>query len=148
MGCIGIYTIRCRAGYTQNQAGKEFQTFFGELHERYGQNILRRITDRQTKAGKNATLAIEKNYLSEAGPNPDSVLVESIGSRNVRCVIFEFKVGRPKYKQSLVDGDVKAFQVDMEKKIESCLDLKDRNGVLPPTFIWETRGRLAFRRTR
>ncbi len=109
----GLYTEPSR---------QRFQTFFGELHERYGQNILRRITDRQTKAGKNATLAIEKNYLSEAGPNPDSVLVESIGSRNVRCVIFEFKVGRPKYKQSLVDGDVKAFQVDMEKKIESGLD--------------------------
>ena len=101
---------------------QRFQTFFGELHERYGQNVLRRITDRQTRVGKKATLAIEKDYLSESGSNPDSVLLESIGSRNVRCVIFEFKVGRPRYMQSLVDGDVEAFQVDMTKKIGTGLE--------------------------
>ena len=99
-----------------------FQTFFGELHERYGRSVLERITDLQTKAGKKASLACEADYMSDSGPNPDSMLIENVGSRNVRCALFEFKVGRPRYVQSLVHGDVEAFEEDMRRKIEVAIE--------------------------
>ena len=38
----------------------------------------------------------------DRGSNPDSLIVETIGSRNTRCTLFEFKVGRPRYKDSIV----------------------------------------------
>ena len=40
----------------------------------------------------------------------------------MRCILFEFKVGRPRYKDSIVEGDVRAFQADVRRKIEHGLD--------------------------
>ena len=99
-----------------------FQTFFGELHEQYGQSVLKRIVDRQTRAGKKVSLATESDYSSDTGRNPDNVLLESVGGSNVRCALFEFKVGRPRYRESLVRADVEAFEEDLRKKIETGLD--------------------------
>lgn len=99
-----------------------FWTFFGELHERYGQDLLRRIVSRLGKAGKNAALLSEQDYASVRGRTPDNVLVEAIGAHNVRATLFEFKVGRPRYYESIVKGNVDAFSKDLQDKIESGLD--------------------------
>ena len=94
-----------------------FQTFFGELHEDYGRDVLRRITSSQNKSGKKALLIHEGDYSEGPGKNPDNLLVERIGQKNVRCTFFEFKVGRPRYAASMVSGDLSAFNEDLEKKI-------------------------------
>ena len=99
-----------------------FQTFFGELHERYGREILQRIKDDQVRAKRKTRLLSEHDYPSGRGSNPDSLVIETIGSRNTRCTLFEFKVGRPRYKDSIVGGDVQAFQDDVRRKIEEGLD--------------------------
>ena len=99
-----------------------FQTFFGELHERYGRDILERIKDDQVKATRKTRLLAEHEYPPGSGSNPDSLLIETIGSRNTRCTLLEFKVGRPRYKDSIVGGDVRAFQDDLRRKIEDGLD--------------------------
>ena len=78
-----------------------FQRFFGQLHERYGRDVLQRIVEREKKARRNARLWSEQNYPAGEGSNPDSMLIETIGSRNTRCALFEFKVGRPRYMDSL-----------------------------------------------
>ena len=95
-----------------------FQRFFGQLHERYGLDTLERIVDCQKRARKKAYLMSERDYPVGEGSNPDSLLVETVGSLNTRCTLFEFKVGRPRYVDSLVQGDVQAFQEDLHKKIE------------------------------
>ena len=95
-----------------------FQTFFGELHERYGRDVLQRMVDRQTQAQRQLRLLSEQDYPAGEGSNPDSMLVETIGSRNTRCTLFEFKVGRPRYMDSIVEGDVQAFHDDLRRKIE------------------------------
>ena len=97
---------------------KLFQSFFGELHERYGRETLQRIEREQVGAGRQIRLLSEEDYLSTEGSNPDSLLIETIGSSNTRCTLFEFKVGRPRYMASLVEGDVKAFEEDLSRKIE------------------------------
>ena len=99
-----------------------FWTFFGELHERYGRDVLLRIVDRQRKAGKNAALLSDQDYASGPGSKPDNVVVETIGTHNTRVTMFEFKVGRPRYQDSIVKGDVEAFERDLRKKIETGLD--------------------------
>ena len=99
-----------------------FQTFFGELHERYSREVLERMKADQMKARRKVRLLSEQDYLSGRGSNPDSLLIESIGRRNTRCVLFEFKVGRPRYKDSIVEGDVQAFQSDVSRKIEEALE--------------------------
>ena len=101
---------------------KLFQTFFGELHERYGLDTLRRIEGDQVRSKRNIRLLSEEDYASHRGSNPDSLIVETIGSRNTRCTLFEFKVGRPRYKDSIVGGDVQEFQRDVHLKIEEGLD--------------------------
>ena len=101
---------------------KMFQTFFGELHERYGLDTLWRIRDDQLKAKRQIRLLSEQDYASQGGPNPDSLVIESIWRRNTRCTLFEFKVGRPRYKDSIVEGDVQAFQEDLSRKLEDGLD--------------------------
>ena len=95
-----------------------FQTFFGELHERYGRETLQRIEHEQVGAGKQVRLLSEEDYLSTEGTNPDSLLIETIGSSNTRCTLFEFKVGRPRYMASLVEGNVQAFEEDLSRKVE------------------------------
>ena len=100
----------------------QFQTFFGELHERYGRDTLQRISVGQVRRGKKIRLLFEEDYTSEDGSNPDSLLIESIGNRKTRCILFEFKVGRPRYKDSIVEGDVQAFEEDLERKIEAGLN--------------------------
>ena len=102
-----------------------FQTFFGELHERYGLDTLWRIRDDQLKAKRQIRLLSEQDYASQGGPNPDSLVIESIGRRNTRCTLFEFKVGRPRYKDSIVEGDVQAFQEDLSRKLEAWLGSRD-----------------------
>ena len=97
---------------------KRFQTFFGELHERYGRDTLQRIKSSQKRRGKKIRLLLEEDYASEDGSNPDSLLIENIGSRKTRCTLFEFKVGRPRYKDSIVEADVQAFEEDLGRKIE------------------------------
>ena len=97
---------------------RTFQTFFGELHERYGRDILQRIVDHQTGAQRRLRLLSEQDYPAGEGSNPDSMLLETIGSDNTRSTLFEFKVGRPRYIASFVEGDVQAFQEDLHKKIE------------------------------
>ena len=99
-----------------------FQTFFGELHERYGRDILQRIKDAQVRAKRKIRLLSEQDYASGSGSNPDNLIIEKIGSRNTRCTLFEFKVGRPRYMDSIVGGDVQAFQDDVRRKIEEGLD--------------------------
>ena len=99
-----------------------FQTFFGELHERYGRDTLLRIKDAQQKAGKKFRFFGEEEYATENGPNPDSLILETIGPGNTRCSLFEFKVGRPRYQESIVEGDIQAFQEDVRIKIEAGLD--------------------------
>ena len=101
---------------------QSFQTFFGELHERYGRDIIDRIKAGQLESGRKACLLPEHDLPPGAGANPDSLFIETIGSRNVRCILFEFKVGRPRYKDSIVEGDVRAFQGDVHRKIEEGLD--------------------------
>lgn len=98
-----------------------FQNFFGELHERYGQSILQRVVERQTKAKRKTELWPEGSYPSGPGANPDSVLLEMIGTRNTRVTLFEFKVGRPQYQTSIVRGDIEQFNKDLAKKIETGL---------------------------
>ena len=97
---------------------RTFQTFFGELHERYGRDVLQRIADRQTQSQRQLRLLSEQDYPAGEGSNPDSMLLETIGSRNTRSTLFEFKVGRPRYIASFVEGNVQAFQEDLHKKIE------------------------------
>ena len=99
-----------------------FQAFFGELHERYGCDILQRIKSVQLRGKRKSRLLSEKDYPQGSGSNPDSLLVETIGSRNTRCTFFEFKVGRPRYMDSIVEGDVRAFQRDLNRKIETGLN--------------------------
>ena len=95
-----------------------FQTFFGELHERYGSDILRRVEFEQIRSGRQIRLLSEADYSSVNGSNPDSLLIETIGSRTTRCTLFEFKVGRPRYRDSIVEGDIQAFEEDLKSKIE------------------------------
>ena len=101
---------------------RSFQTFFGELHERYGRDVLKRIKHDQIRANRQIRLLSERDYPSGSGLNPDSLMIETIGSRNSRCTLFEFKVGRPRYKDSIVEGDVRAFQDDLRRKIEDGLN--------------------------
>ena len=99
-----------------------FQTFFGELHERYGRDVLARMKADQIRAKRKVCLLSEQDYPSGRGSNPDSLVIETIGRQNTRCVLFEFKVGRPRYKDSIVAGDVQAFQNDVSRKIEEALE--------------------------
>ena len=101
---------------------RTFQTFFGELHERYGHGVLKRIADHQAKAGRKLRLMSERDYAVSTGSNPDGLLLETIGSRNTRATLFEFKVGRPRYMDSIVEGDVEAFQEDLSRKIADGLN--------------------------
>lgn len=100
----------------------QFQTFFGELHECYGRDTLQRIKKYQVKRRKKISLLFEEDYKSEDGQNPDSLLIERIGNSKTRCTLFEFKVGRPRYKDSIVEGNVQAFEADLRKKIGAGLD--------------------------
>ena len=109
-------------GGTVEPSRQSFQTFFGELHERYGRDILERIKDRQLQLGRQTRLLSEHDYPTGSGSNPDNLFIETIGSHNARCTLFEFKVGRPRYKDSIVEGDVQAFQHDLRTKIEDGLD--------------------------
>ena len=95
-----------------------FQTFFGELHERYGRDTLQRIETGQLRRKKRVRLMAEMDYASQGGSNPDSLLIESLGNHKTRCTLFEFKVGRPRYKDSIVEADVQAFEEDLHRKIE------------------------------
>ena len=99
-----------------------FQTFFGELHERYGRDTLRRIEGDQLRRKKKVRLMVEADYASGGGSNPDSLLIERLGNHKTRCTLFEFKVGRPRYKDSIVEADVQAFEEDLHRKIEAGLD--------------------------
>ena len=99
-----------------------FQTFFGQLHERYGLDTLRRMKDEQLKAKRQICLFSEQDYATDGGPNPDSLIIETIGSSNTRCTLFEFKVGRPRYMDSIVEADVQSFEKDLSLKIEVGLD--------------------------
>ena len=101
---------------------QSFQTFFGELHERYGRETLLRIRDAQSERKKKVCLLSEPDYLSETGTNPDNLLIESIGSRNTRCTLLEFKVGRPRYQDSILGADIQAFHKDLRSKIEDGLN--------------------------
>lgn len=101
---------------------QSFQNFFGELHERYGRDILVRIEAKQLGAGRKIRLLSEDDYPPGTGSNPDNLVIETIGSRNTRCTMFEFKVGRPRYEKSIVKGDVQAFLEDLQLKIEDGLD--------------------------
>ena len=66
---------------------RTFQTFFGELHERYGRDVLQRIADRQTQSQRQLRLLSEQDYPAGEGSNPDSMLLETIGSRNTRSTL-------------------------------------------------------------
>ncbi len=101
---------------------KMFTTFFGELHERYGRKTLQRIEHEQVRAGRQVRLLLEEDYLSTEGSNPDSLLIETNGGSNTRCTLFEFKVGRPRYMDSIVQGDVQSFEEDLSRKIEQGLN--------------------------
>ena len=101
---------------------KLFQSFFGELHERYGRDSLQRIEREQARARRQVRLLSEEDYLSTEGSNPDCLLIETIGSSTTRCTLFEFKVGRPRYMDSIVEGDVQAFEEDLRSKIEQGLN--------------------------
>ena len=85
-------------GGTVEPSRQSFQTFFGELHERYGRDILERIKERQIQLGRQTRLLSEHDYPTGSGSNPDNLFIETIGSHNARCTLFEFKVGRPRYK--------------------------------------------------
>ena len=61
---------------------------------------------------------IEKDYASDEGSNPDNLLMEHIGHFKTFCTLFEFKVGRPRYKDSIVKADLQAFEEDLHRKIE------------------------------
>ena len=95
-----------------------FQTFFGELHERYGRDTLQRIESGQLRRKKKVRLMVEEDYATGGGSNPDSLFIESLGNHKTRCTLFEFKVGRPRYKNSIVEADVQAFEEDLHRKIE------------------------------
>ena len=99
-----------------------FWQFFGELHERYGRDTLGRIKNDQVRSKRQIRLLSEQDYTSRSGPNPDSLVIETIGSSTTRCTLLEFKVGRPRYKDSIVGGDVQAFEKDLSRKIEVGLD--------------------------
>ena len=103
---------------------RRFQTFFGELHERYGRDTLQRVKNGhgQVRRKKKFRLLSEWDYATRGGPNPDNLVIETIGGRNTRCTLFEFKVGRPRYRDSIISGDVGAFQVDLHRKIEDGLN--------------------------
>lgn len=101
---------------------QDFQTFFGELHERYGSDTLLRIRDAQSEQKRKVRLLAEADYLSDTGKNPDNLLIETIGSRNVRCTLFEFKVGRPRYKDTILEADLQAFHKDLHLKVEEGLN--------------------------
>ena len=109
-------------GGTTEPNRQSFQTFFGELHERYGRDVLDRIKAEQLRRRRKIRLLSENDYRSGSGANPDNLVIETIGSTNTRCTMFEFKVGRPRYKETLVEGDVRAFQDDLKLKIEHGLD--------------------------
>ena len=99
-----------------------FQEFFGELHERYGCDTLQRIKNGQVGRKKKCRLLLEKDYKSDSGSNPDALLIERIGNSKTRCTLFEFKVGRPRYTDSIVAGNVEEFEKDLRTKIGVGLD--------------------------
>ena len=99
-----------------------FQDFFGTLHEDYAGSVLRRIVDQQQGWGRNADLIGERGYGPGPGSNPDNLVVETIGQNNKRCILFEYKVGRPPYKNTIVEGDVESFQKHLLGKIGTGLD--------------------------
>ncbi len=109
-------------GGTTKPNRQSFQTFFGELHEGYGRDVLDRIAAEQLRRRRKIRLLSENEYRSGSGANPDNLVIETIGSTNTRCTMVEFKVGRPRYKDSLVEGDIRAFQEDLKLKIEDGLD--------------------------
>lgn len=96
----------------------QFWTFFGELHERYGRDVLRRIVERQRQYGKETKLLSDLDYGAGHGHNPDNLVIETIGPSDAYATLFEFKVGRPKFKESIVKGDVESFYEDLKEKIE------------------------------
>ena len=106
---------------TANPNRSRFHSFFGRLHEQYGSDLLQRIRDAQEKRRKKASLLLEPDFKSNRGTNPDALLIERIGNSNTRCTLFEFKVGRPGYLKSIVEGDVEEFEADLRKKIEAGL---------------------------
>ena len=107
---------------TKRPNRRQFQSFFGELHEQYGRNTLLRIESNQLERRRKIRFLPEEDDWSRGGSNPDGLLIESIGSTNTRCTLLEFKVGRPRYKASIVAGDVLAFEKDLRLKIEEGLD--------------------------
>ena len=99
-----------------------FQDFFGTLHEDYAGSVLRRIVEQQRRKGRKADLIGDQGYGPGPGSNPDNLVVESIGQNNKRCILFEYKVGRPPYKNTIVEGDVEKFQKHLLEKIGTGLD--------------------------
>ena len=94
-----------------------FQRFFGQLHENYCRGVLQRIADAQQMRDRKVHLFKEGDYGSGTGSNPDNLMVEFVDENDKRCLLFESKVGRPRYKDSIVEGDVEAFQRDLLSKI-------------------------------
>ena len=64
----------------------------------------------------------EREYANDEERTADGLLIETIGSKNTRCTMFEFTVGRPRYDASIVSGDFEAFSEDLERKLGSALE--------------------------
>ena len=99
-----------------------FQDFFGTLHEDYAGSVLRWTVNQQRRRGRKIDLIGDRGYGPGPGSNPDNLVVESIGQNNKRCVLFEYKVGRPPYQNTIVEGDVEKFQKHLLEKIGTGLD--------------------------
>ena len=99
-----------------------FQRFFGQLHENYCRGVLQRIADAQQMRDRTIHLFKEGDYGPGTGSNPDNLMVEIVDENEKRCLLFESKVGRPRYKDSIVEGDVEEFQQDLLAKIGEGLD--------------------------
>ena len=101
---------------------RTFQRFFGGLHEKYCRSVLRRIVTAQEVKGRKIHHFGEDDYGAGPGSNPDNLIVEVVNAKDKRCLLFESKVGRPRYKKSIVEADIEAFQEDLASKIGDGLD--------------------------
>jgi len=92
-------------------------SFWGRLIEQYGTNLLRRVALSDPKRRR---LITESEYKLQQEKTADVILIEKQGQD--QGALFEFTVGRPRLFDSLIPGNLQAFEEDMLKKLGSAID--------------------------
>jgi len=97
---------------------QQFQAFYGRVLEDYGRDLLERIASQDKRR---RSLIWETEYQSGSEKTTDGLLLESIGTR-YRCNLFEFTVGRPRLEDTVLSGNLDAFDEDLNRKIGSAVN--------------------------